>query len=266
MIRVAVAGAAGRMGNALIQAVSLANDLSLGSAFEHNESPLLGRDAGEIAGIGNAGVVLERVSSDKADCFDVIIDFTIPEATISLAEICLKNSKAMVIGTTGFDSVQLARLQEISRDIPIFLSPNMSLGVNLMFKLVEVAAAALGDEMEYEVQEAHHSQKVDSPSGTAVKLGEILSRILSRDLEEAGVYGRKGMVGERKGKEIGFSSIRGGDIVGDHTVFFIGEGERIEITHRAQSRKNFARGALTAVRYIDAKETGFFDMQKLMGF
>ena len=261
-----MAGAAGRMGKALIQALSVADDLSLGAAFEHDQNSLLGQDAGEIAGVGKGGVTVESYAADTIFDFDVVIDFSVPEATLRLAKACQTHSKAMVIGTTGFDSSQLARLKEISRDIPSFLSPNMSLGVNLVFKLIEVAANALGNEVDYEIQEAHHSQKIDSPSGTAVKLGEILARTLSRDLEEVSVYGRKGIVGERKEKEIGFSAVRGGDIVGDHTVFFIGEGERIEITHRAQSRTNFVRGALSAVRFVATKKTGFFDMQKMMGF
>ena len=264
MLRVAISGVSGRMGNVLVHALAEAEDMSLGAAFENSKNGSVGCDAGEVAGVGKIGVIVSDSPLEKLDDFDVVIDFSVPEATMSLVEICQDHCKAMVIGTTGFNDGQLAALREYSKDIPIFVSPNMSLGVNILFKLVSEAAAAFGDDVDYEIMEAHHSRKIDAPSGTAARLGEILANNLSRDVKSFGVYGRQGNVGERHKKEIGFSSIRGGDIVGDHTVFFVGEGERIEITHRAQSRSNFAQGALRATRFLSNQENGFFDMEHLL--
>ena len=264
MLRVAISGVAGRMGNVLVQAVSAAEDFVLGAAFEKQQNPAIGKDLGEVVGLARLGVTVSDSPLKKIDDFDLVIDFSAPEATLSLAEICREHDKAMVIGTTGFDSGQLEKLREFSEDIPIFISPNMSLGVNILFKLVAEAATAFGQEVDYEVLEAHHSRKIDAPSGTAVRLGEILAKKLSWDIENSGVYGRQGNVGARSEKEIGFSSIRGGDIVGDHTVFFIGEGERVEITHRAQSRMNFAQGAIRASRFLSLKKNGLYDMEQLL--
>ncbi len=264
MLRVAISGAAGRMGNVLVQAVSSADDLVLNAAFENKSNPAVGKDLGEVVGVGRLGVTVSDSPLKNIEDFDVVIDFSIPAATLELAEICREHSKAMVIGTTGFDSGQLEELREHSQGIPVFISPNMSLGVNILFKLVSEASAAFGEEVDYEILEAHHSRKIDAPSGTAARLGEILAQNLSRSIETSGVYGRKGNVGERSEKEIGFSSIRGGDIVGDHTVFFVGEGERIEITHRAQSRMNFAQGAIRATRFLSSQENGLYDMEQLL--
>ena len=198
------------------------------------------------------------------DNFDVVIDFTVPAATLSLAQACRAQGKAMVVGTTGFSADELAQLKLAAQDLALFMAPNMSIGVNLTFKLIEIAARALGDSVDVEVIEAHHRHKIDAPSGTAVRMGEVLAGALDRDLETDAIYGRQGITGARQRNTIGFSTVRGGDIVGEHTVMFAGEGERIEITHRAQSRMNFAQGALRAVSYVHAQPPGLYDMQGLL--
>ncbi len=264
MVRVAVTGAAGRMGRTLVQAIGEAEGLELGAAFEHPDSPDVGRDAGELAGVGACGVMVNTDAAAHVDDFDVVIDFTAPLATLALSEVCRGTGKGMVIGTTGFTPEQLAMLHRAATDTALFMAPNMSLGVNLVFKLIEVAARALGDTVDVEVIEAHHRHKVDAPSGTAVRMGEVLADALGRDLTKDAIYGREGITGARERRTIGFSTIRGGDIVGEHTVLFAGEGERIEITHRAQSRMNFAQGALQAVRYIAGQPPGLYDMQGLL--
>jgi 4-hydroxy-tetrahydrodipicolinate reductase len=266
MTRVAVTGAAGRMGKTLIQAVHGAADLTLGAAFEREGLSLLGADAGELAGVGRLDVALTHELSAAIDAFDTLIDFSIPEATLGNLEACRSSGKRLVIGTTGFAAAGLAQIQSAAADIPILMAPNMSVGVNLCFKLIELAASVLGDEVDVEVIEAHHRDKVDAPSGTAVHMGEILAQVLERDLDEVAVYGREGITGPRQRKTIGFAAIRAGDIVGEHTVLYAGNGERIEITHRAQSRMNFAQGALRAVRFLGDRSTGLFDMQDVLGF
>ncbi|MEM7077960.1 MAG: 4-hydroxy-tetrahydrodipicolinate reductase [Pseudomonadota bacterium] len=265
MTRIAIAGAGGRMGKTLIQAVHEADDLALGGAFEYPGSSLVGADAGELGGVGHLGVAVEADPEGALARFDVVIDFTRVDATLALAKVCAANDKAMVIGTTGFSDEQLAQLHAAAEQIPVFMAPNMSVGVNLTFKLIEIAAAALGDAVDVEVMEAHHRHKIDAPSGTAVRMGEILAATLERDLAADAVFGRQGITGERERKTIGFSALRGGDIVGEHTVLFAGDGERIEITHRAQSRMNFAQGALRAARFIPAQPPGMYDMQQLLG-
>ena len=264
MIRVAVTGAAGRMGKTLIQAIHEAPDLTLTAALEHPDSPAIGADAGELAGVGRAGVVVADDPASVVDDFDVVIDFTAPAATLRLARACRDKGRAMVIGTTGFTEAELAELREASSDLALFMAPNMSVGVNLTFKLIEMAARALGDSVDVEVMEVHHRHKVDAPSGTAVRMGEVLAETLGRDLETDAIYGREGITGARERKTIGFSTLRGGDIVGEHTVMFAGEGERIEITHRAGSRMNFAQGALRAVRHVHDAGAGLYDMQTLL--
>jgi len=264
MIRVAVTGAAGRMGKTLVQAIQLADGLVLGAAFEHPEHPNIGADAGELAGVGQLGVPLQADAAQAVDTFDVVIDFTLPSATLALASVCRANDKAMVVGTTGFSDDELSELQAAAQDIALFMAPNMSVGVNLVFKLIEIAAKALDDSVDVEVIEAHHRHKIDAPSGTAVRMGEVLAQALGRDLNADAIYGREGITGARNRQTIGFSTIRGGDIVGEHTVMFAGEGERIEITHRAQSRMNFAQGALRATRYVHEKAPGLYDMQGLL--
>ena len=255
---------AGKMGRALVQAIFETKDLRLGAACERAARPVIGMDAGEFAGVGKLEVKVEELKNGSFRQPDIIIDFSIPEATLALAEICKSQDKGMVIGTTGFEKDQLRYLEECSVNIPIFMSPNMSLGVNVLFKLVRMASEAFGEEVDCEIFEAHHSQKIDAPSGTAVRIGEILADTRSVAIKNVGKYGREGLVGKRTQQEIGFSSIRGGDIVGDHTVFFIGEGERVEITHRAQSRVNFAQGAIRAARFLSDKKNGLYDMEQLL--
>jgi len=265
-MRIAVTGAAGRMGRTLIQAIHATPDLTLGAAYERADSSLLGADAGELAGLGRLGVEVLPACSGSAEAFDALIDFSTPAATLQSLEFCVSAGRRLVIGTTGFDAAGLARIQAAAARIPILMAPNMSVGVNVCFKLIELAAAALADEVDIEVIEAHHRDKVDAPSGTAVRIGEILARALNRDLDQVAIYGRQGLTGARDRETIGFSTVRGGDIVGDHTVLFAGNGERIEITHRAHSRMNFAQGALRGARYLSAQPRGLFDMQDVLGF
>jgi 4-hydroxy-tetrahydrodipicolinate reductase len=259
----AIAGAAGRMGRTLIELASDSEDLQVCAAFEHAASSFLGQDAGSVAGIGDVGVpIADSITANES--FDVLIDFTIPESTLEHVQWCRENHRALVIGTTGFGDAQ-KHIFEAGKDIPIVFAPNMSIGVNLCFKLTELAAQVLGDEVDIEVIEAHHRNKIDAPSGTAVRLGEILADTLGRDLKTCAVYGREGRTGVRDRKTIGFETIRAGDIVGDHTVLFAGSGERIEITHRASSRATFATGALRAAAWIAQREPGVFDMQDVLG-
>jgi 4-hydroxy-tetrahydrodipicolinate reductase len=252
------------MGRALVQAIDAAEELTLGAGFEHASSPALGQDAGELAAVGNLGVAVSSDPIAEIDSFDVVIDFTTPAATLDLAQVCADASKAMVIGTTGFSEEQLQLLRAHQDKIAMFTSPNMSLGVNLLFQLVARAAQALGDSVDVEVIEAHHRDKIDAPSGTAVRIGEVLAEALGRDLTTDAVYGRQGITGARNRNTIGFSTIRGGDIVGEHTVLFAAEGERLEITHRAQSRSNFAQGALRAVSFVSDKAPGWYSMDDLL--
>ncbi len=257
MTRVAVHGAAGRMGRTLVEALAETDGLNLAAAFEHPDSEALGT---EVDGV-RIGADIATVAGD----FDVLIDFTEPQATLRALEPCVAHGKGLVIGTTGFDIDGLERIRSAAHDVPILMAPNMSVGVNVAFRLIEMAARALGDEVDVEVYEAHHRHKIDAPSGTAVRMGEILADALGRDLDADAVYGRVGITGARDGRTIGFHSMRGGDIVGEHTVVFAGAGERIEITHRAQSRKNFAMGALRAVRFVAERDSGLFGMADVLG-
>jgi 4-hydroxy-tetrahydrodipicolinate reductase len=254
------------MGKTLIDFISTSDDLTLGAAFERADSPQLEMDAGDLAGVGSLGVLVSSDLHSELDSFDTLIDFSVPEATLNALSICRVAGKKMVIGTTGFDAEGQARIESAAEQIAVLKAPNMSVGVNVVFKLIEIAAQALGDEVDVEVVEAHHRHKVDAPSGTAVRMGEILAATLGRNLDLDAVYGRRGITGPREDKTIGFSSLRGGDIVGDHTVMYVGTGERIEITHRAQSRANFAQGALRACRFLADKPRGLFDMQDVLGF
>ena len=263
---VAITGAGGRMGKTLIEAIVAAEDLRLGAAFEMTGAPALGADAGEVAGAGRLDVAVTDDLEGGLAAADVVIDFTVPEATLALAKICQRLGKAMVVGTTGFSAEQLAELHSAAEHIPLFMAPNMSVGVNLVFKLIQQAAEVLGDSVDVEVMEMHHRHKIDAPSGTAVRMGEVLAETLGRDLETDAIYGREGITGARNRETIGFSTLRGGDIVGEHTVLFAGDGERIEITHRAQSRMNFAQGALRASRFVVGQPPGLYDMQELLGF
>ncbi len=266
MRRVAVTGAAGRMGRTLIQAINETDQVTLGAAFERAGISLIGSDAGELAGVGKLGVLVADDVTAHIDAFDVLIDFSVPEATLQSVAACQGAGKQLVIGTTGFEQDDLKAIHSAAVDVAILMAPNMSVGVNVVFRLIEQAAVALGDEVDIEVIEAHHRHKIDAPSGTAVRMGEILAGALDRNLSDVAVYGREGITGERDRQTIGFQSIRGGDIVGEHTVVFAGSGERIEITHRAHSRMNFAQGALRAVQFLADKRNGLFDMQDLLGF
>ena len=265
MIAVAVAGAGGRMGRMLVSGIAGAEDLTLGAAFEGPGSEYLGADAGELAGIGAARISITAEPAARTDDFDVLVDFSVATATLEKLGVCRDSGKAMVIGTTGFEAAGLEAIASAAEGIPIVMAPNMSVGVNVTFKLIESAARALGDEVDVEVFEAHHRHKIDAPSGTAVRIGEILAETLGRGLETDAVYGREGITGARDDRTIGFHSLRGGDIVGEHTVTFAGTGERIEITHRAGSRENFAAGALRAVRFVVGREPGLYGMDDVLG-
>jgi len=265
MTRIAITGAAGRMGRSLIEAVHNTAGLELTVALEHPQSTLLGSDAGDLAGLGRLGVTLGADLAATGGEFDVLIDFTRPGPTLSNLEICRSTGRRMVIGTTGFSEAQKAEIAAAADDIGIVFAPNMSVGVNLCLKLLDMAARVLGDEVDVEVIEAHHRHKVDAPSGTALRMGEVVAAALGRDLASCAVYGREGHTGERDRRTIGFETIRAGDIVGDHTVLFAGTGERVEITHKASSRMTFANGAVRAADWLMAREAGLFDMQDVLG-
>lgn len=265
MTRIAIAGAAGRMGRNLIQAVHDTEGLELVAALEHPDSTLLGSDAGDLVGFGRLGVALGADLAAVSGEFDVLIDFTRPEPTLANLAICRSAGRRMVIGTTGFSEAQKLEIAAAANDIGIVFAPNMSVGVNLCLKLLDMAARVLGDEVDIEVIEAHHRHKVDAPSGTALRMGEVVAAALGRDLASCAVYGREGHTGERDRRTIGFETIRAGDIVGDHTVLFAGTGERVEITHKASSRMTFANGAVRAAGWLMAQQAGLFDMQDVLG-
>jgi len=262
-MKLAIAGAGGRMGRTLVEAVIGAADLRLVAALEAPGSPMLGKDAGELIG-RPCGVRIETVlaAEHRADC---LIDFTRPEGTLANLDTCLREGLRMVIGTTGLSPQQIERIATASEKMAIVLAPNMSVGVNVAFRLAETAARALGDGYDVEIVEVHHKNKVDAPSGTALRFGDLVARALGRKLADNAVYGRKGDVGARTAKEIGFHAIRGGDVVGEHTVMFVGEGERVEITVRSGSRATYALGALRAARYLADKDRGLYDMQDVLG-
>jgi 4-hydroxy-tetrahydrodipicolinate reductase len=267
MTRVAVTGAAGRMGRTLIELLSTNPLLSLGAAFERADSPQLGLDAGIVAGVRELGVKISAAeATDKkwAGGFEVLIDFTTPTATLANLARCRAEGVRMVIGTTGITAERSA-IETAARDIPIVYAPNMSVGVNLCFKLIELAAGIVGETFDVEILEAHHRHKVDAPSGTALRMGEIVAKASGRTLHDHAIYGRQGQIGPRDPRAIGFATVRAGEIVGDHTVLFAGPGERIEITHRAENRATFAAGALRAAAWIAAQPPGLYDMQDVLG-
>ncbi len=263
-IKIAIAGSGGRMGRALLEGVAQADDLVLHAALEHSASPLLGRDAGELTGAA-CGVKISADAEAALRGADVLIDFTRPEGTLRHLDVCRRLGVNMVVGTTGLNAQQKAQLGAAAQDIGIVFAPNMSVGVNLVFKLLETASRVLSHGYDIEIIEAHHRHKVDAPSGTALGMGEVVARTLGRDLAQCAVYGREGVTGERDPSTIGFATVRGGDIVGDHTVLYAGTGERIEITHKASSRATFALGALRAARYLRANPAGLYDMQDVLG-
>lgn len=264
MTRIAVTGAAGRMGKALVEAVMQAEGAELTAAVVLPDSSLIGVDAGELAGIGANGVSVVGDLSEVVDQFDVLIDFTSPAGTLANAELCARHGKKLVVGTTGFSDVEKAQMLSAAEDTALCVASNFSTGVNLCFKLLDVAARVLGDEVDIEVYEAHHRHKVDAPSGTALSMGEVVANALNRDLSKCAVYGREGQTGARHRETIGFATVRAGDIVGDHTVIFAAEGERVEITHKASSRMSFARGAVRAAQWLSQKPSGLFDMQDVL--
>ena len=265
MVNVAITGAGGRMGRNLIEAVGLSEGVQLSVAIERPGSPLVGMDAGDLIGGEKLGVaIVDSIENVIAD-FDVLIDFTTIENTLKNIALCATHGKKVVIGTTGFSDVQKKEIASSASKTGIVFAPNMSVGVNLCLKLLDLAARVLGDEVDIEIIEAHHRHKVDAPSGTALRMGEVIADALGRDLKECAVYGRQGHTGERDRKTIGFETIRAGDIVGDHTVMFAGIGESVEITHKASSRMTFAKGAARAAHWITQHETGLFDMQDVLG-
>lgn len=265
MIKLVVTGAAGRMGRSIINVIRETGDAELAAAVERSGHGDIGKDAGEVAGSGKTGIKLTdnfEKAIRKADC---IIDFTFPEATMHHLDIALKNDIAMVIGTTGFSHHQRERLKDVGNKLRIIAAPNMSVGINLLLKVVSDMAKVLGKDYDIEIIEAHHRMKKDAPSGTAMRLAEVLAYSLNRDLDKVAVYERHGIIGERKPEEIGIQTIRAGDIVGDHTIIFGGMGERMEIIHRAQSRETFARGAVRAALWIVKQPKGLYDMQDVLG-
>ena len=265
MLRIAVVGAGGRMGKTLIEACHQADGCQLTAAFERADSSLLGADAGELAGIGNNGVAVGSDMAAQQAEFDVLIDFTSVESTLNHLQICQQHNKQIIIGTTGFSAEQKQIIEDTAQHIAVVFAPNMSVGVNLCLKLLQQAAAVLNEDYDIEVIEAHHRHKVDAPSGTALRMGEVVAETLGRDLAECAVYGREGQTGAREANTIGFETIRAGDIVGDHTVMFATDGERVEITHKASSRMTFAKGAVRAAKWLQEKDKGLFDMQDVLG-
>ena len=266
MIRIAIAGAAGRMGRALIEAVTQSDkDMTVTAATVLPDDPALGLDVATLIGSVPVGVCTVATLDEVKGCFDVLIDFTMPQASLDHLAFCVENNAAIVIGTTGFSNEQKQEIELASRSIPVVFAPNMSVGVNVSLKLLQTAAAALGDDVDIEIIEAHHRHKKDAPSGTALKMGEVVAKALGRNLDEVAVYSREGIGQERDCKTIGFATVRAGDIVGEHTVIFAGMGERLEITHRASSRMTFASGATRAAAWVCHQQAGLYSMDDVLG-
>ncbi|MDO6384742.1 MULTISPECIES: 4-hydroxy-tetrahydrodipicolinate reductase [Uliginosibacterium] len=263
-VKVAIAGASGRMGRMLIEAAQQMPEVQFVAALDRADSPFIGRDAGEL--VGNAcGVPVTSDIEAALTLADCLIDFTRPEGTLEHLKIARRVKCAVVIGTTGFKPEEKAQIGEAATEIPVTFASNMSVGVNVVFKLLDVAARLLETGYDVEVFEAHHRFKVDAPSGTALSMGEVVAQALGRDLKECAVYGREGVTGERKPETIGFATVRGGDVIGDHTVMFCGLGERVEISHKASSRMPYATGALRAAAFLQGKGSGLYDMQDVLG-
>jgi len=262
--KIVITGGTGRMGRALVEALAATDGMRLHAALDRPDVPGIGQEAGASSGIVT-GVTISSDVDGALRGADVLIDFTRPAATMAHAEACARHGVKLVVGTTGFAEDQKARLAELSKSVAMVMAPNMSVGVNVLLKLIDLAARTLGDEFDVEVIEAHHRHKVDAPSGTALRMGEVLAGALGRSLATDAVYGREGVTGERNPRTIGFATVRGGDIVGDHTVLFAGIGERVELTHKASSRATFAQGALRAARFLAAKPSGLYDMQDVLG-
>lgn len=263
-VRVGVVGASGRMGKMLIEAALKDPDIALTAAFDVPGSPAIGRTVGELVGLPGATMVSSDLAKGLASC-DCLIDFTRPEGTLDHLQYCAEQGVGMVIGTTGFDAAGKERIREISQDIPLVFAPNMAVGVNVVFRLLEAAAQILDQGYDVEIVEAHHRMKVDAPSGTALRMGEVVAAASGRNLSQCAVYGREGVTGERDASTIGFATVRGGDIVGDHTVMFCGLGERVEISHKASSRMPYALGSLRAAKFLSSRTSGLFDMQDVLG-
>ena len=265
MVKAAVTGAAGRMGKRIISIIESTEGIELAGAVEHAGHPMVGKDAGETAGAGTARVKIVSDMEEAMRKADVLIDFTFPDVTMENLKVVSRLNKAVVIGSTGFSAEAMEELKKLVAHIPCVLAPNMSVGVNLMLKLVNEAARVLGNNFDIELVETHHRMKKDAPSGTAMKLAEVAAEGVGRNLSEVGVFERVGMTGARSREEIGVQTLRGGDVVGDHTVFFFGDGERLEITHRATSRDTFAAGAVRGALWVAGRKPGLYDMQDVLG-
>ncbi len=266
MVNIAISGVTGRMGRCLIQSVIQSKEVKLTAAIARPGSHVVGLDAGEWVGCEKQNVAICDNIESVVTGFDVLIDFTTIENTLQNLTTCHKAKRNMVIGTTGFNAQQRQVISNMAKDFALVLAPNMSIGVNLCFKLLELTAKTMNDDIDIEIIEAHHRHKVDAPSGTALAMGEVIAKSLGRDLKKCAVYGREGHTGERKTSTIGFETIRAGDIVGEHTVMFAGIGERIEISHKASSRMTFAKGAVLAAKWLKQKNIGQYDMQDVLGF
>lgn len=265
MLKVSVMGAAGRMGRRILYFLSQDESVKIVGALEIKGHSALGKDAGLTAGIGKLGVKITADMDESSSKADVIVDFTAPKPTLENAEYAASKGKAMVIGTTGFTPEEQEKLEKLSQKFPCVIAPNMSVGVNVVFEITKLLARALGDEYDVEIVEAHHKHKLDSPSGTAIMLGRAAAEGLGRDFDKSARYERFGRIGERRPGEIGIQSVRGGDVAGEHTVMFLGDGERVELVHRAQNRDNFARGVVRAVKWVFGKPPGPYTMKDVLG-
>ena len=265
MVKAIVLGAGGKMGGRIISLISSTDGIRVAGAVERKGHPLIGKDVGDYLGLGATGIILGDDLAAVLGGGDVIIDFTHHDSTVAHCELAVKHGKAIVIGTTGVPAEVMKRIRDIAPNTRCVMAPNMSVGVNVMFKVLESVTKILGSDYDIEIVEAHHNMKKDAPSGTAMRMAEIIAGALSRDLAKVGIYERKGMIGARKKEEIGIQTVRAGDIVGEHTVLFGGMGERLEFIHRAHSRDNFARGAIRAARWIVTRKNGLYDMQDVLG-
>lgn len=265
MTRIAIAGAAGRMGRNLIESVLNTKGVEFTAASEKPASSMIGLDAGELAGVGSLDIKLVKDLAEVVDDFDVIIDFTAPVSTMQNLETCVAHKKTIIIGTTGFSEEEKAQIDAYAKQIPLVLAPNYSVGVNLLFKLLEKATKVMGDSADIEIIEAHHRHKVDAPSGTALGMGEAIAGVMGKDLNDIAVKSRDGITGERESGTIGFATVRAADIVGEHTAMFADIGERIEISHKASSRMTYANGAVRAASWLADKKPGFYTMQDVLG-
>jgi len=265
MVKTIITGAGGKMGGRIISLLETEEGIDLAAAIERSDHPVVGRDVGELLGLGKRGILVE---SDFNACVakgDVVIDFTSHAASLQHLEIATQRKQPMVIGSTGFSAEEMEKIRSLAHSVPCVLAPNMSVGVNVLFKILKIVAEILGDDYDVEILEAHHHLKKDAPSGTAMKMAQIIAEALGRDLDKVGVYERKGLIGERSRTEIGIQTLRAGDIVGEHTVMFGAVGERLELIHRAHSRDNFARGAIRAAKWVVGQKPGLYDMQDVLG-